>query len=181
MLVHLGVSFADYLGNEHAATAIEMLRDRRETVKREILERIRRAKAFFDHLSKEELTRRNDQSKIVFRERPHERSVHREIKCPACGSPAVMTGEIVGRGPVRIDERNTAIEREVRVLPTKLRCPHCELKLDGFQEMRQAGLGSVYTVDESEDPIEFFGIDPSDYIDPDEFIRQHFGPEYDNE
>jgi hypothetical protein len=92
-----------------------------------------------------------------------------------------MTGDIVGRGPVRIDEGSTTIEREARVLPTKFLCPHCELKLDGFQEMRQAQFGAVYKILEHEDPVEFFGIDPSDYIDPEEFMRDHFGPEYDNE
>jgi hypothetical protein len=109
------------------------------------------------------------------------RRLIREVVCPACGSAALIAGNVVSRGPAKIDEASTTIEREVRVLPTKCRCSFCELKLDGFQEMRQAGLGSVYTVEETEDPVEFFGIDPSDYIDPDQFLNDYFAPDYENE
>ena len=50
-----------------------------------------------------------------------------------------------------------------------------------FTSSAPAFFGNVYTVEESEDPVEFFGIDPTDYIDPDQFLADNFGPEYDNE
>jgi hypothetical protein len=181
LLKHLGVSFVEFLGEEHAATAVEMLRDRRAAIKKEVLDRIQAAKAVYRELPTEERLRREARWSERREEVLKANSAHRETKCPACGSSAIMSGNRVSRGPVRIDESSNKIEREVRILPTTFRCPHCQLKLDGFQEMRQAGLGTVYTVIEEEDPVEFFGIDPSEYIDPDEFLREHYGPEYDNE
>ena len=38
--------------------------------------------------------------------------------------------------------------------------------------MNEAGLGTVYTITEGEDPIEFFGIVPEEHVDIDEMIRQ---------
>jgi hypothetical protein len=182
LLKHLGKDFNDFLGQEHAKTAVEMLRDRRETIKKEVLDRISAAQKLFEQLTPEEKSKRAQQRadtlKDLFQEN---RWLLRETKCPACGLSATMAGNVVGRGPVRIDESSTTIDREVRILPTKFRCTHCELKLDGFQELRQANLGNVYTVEESEDPVEFFGIDPSDYIDRDQFLADNFDPGYDNE
>lgn len=182
LLKHFGTNFNDFLGDDHATTAIEMLRDRRETIKKEVLDRITAAQKLFGGLLPEEKAKRAEQWTSILKDLlQNNRRLLREIKCPACGLSAIMAGNIVGRGPVRIDESSTTIDREVRILPTKFRCTHCELKLDGFQELRQANLGNVYTVEESEDPVEFFGIDPTDYIDPEQFLADHFGPEYDNE
>lgn len=79
---------------------------------------------------------------------------------------------VVGRSPVRIDEDSAAITREVRVLPNKLHRAFCDLILLSFQELREADWGTIYTVQE-EDPIEFFGIDPEEYIDVNEIIRRY--------
>lgn len=181
LLKHLGLNFEDFLGSDHAATAVAMLLDRRESIKNEICNRIAAFRRSFETQPAEERARKVDRwiasEADTFKKNP----LFRKATCPACGCSAVMTGEQVGRGPVRIDESNTTIEREVRVLPTRFRCLCCDLRLTGFQEMRQAGLGGVYTVIESEDPVEFFGIEPSDYIDPDEYMREHFAPEYENE
>lgn len=181
LLKHFGTGFDKFLGPDHAKTAVEMLRDRRETIRHDVLDRIGAAKKFFQGLLEGEQAKRRERWEPTVEKALKEHPVLRGVKCPACGSKAVMTGDIVGRGPVRINEANTVIEREVRVLPTKFLCRACDLKLDGFQEMRQAQFGAVYKVLENEDPVEFFGINPSDYIDAEEFIREHTGPEYDNE
>jgi hypothetical protein len=182
LLKHLGKDWKDFLGDDHAAAAIEMLSDRRETIKKQVQDRISTAKKLFAGLAAEEKTKRAGQWAATAKELLQaNRRLSREIKCPACGLSGLVAGSVVGRGPVRIDETSNTIDREVRILPTKFRCTHCELKLDGFQELRQANLGNVYTMQESEDPIEFFGIDPADYIDPDQFLADNFGPDYDNE
>jgi len=181
LLRHLGTDFNDFLGVDHAGTALRMLRDRRESIKKEVQDRIAGARTAYAQLSAEERSAREQRWGSQIAELLAANPVRRKVGCPACGQPAVVTGDTVSRGPVHIDESNASIEREVRVLPTQLTCPHCGLKLDGFQEMRQASFGAIYTVSESEDPVEFFGIDPSDYIDADKFVREYLAPEYDNE
>jgi hypothetical protein len=93
----------------------------------------------------------------------------------------VMGGETVSRSPVRINEAEGTIIREARVLPNLFICPFCRLRLSGFQELKEAGLGAVYRIEEEEDPIEFFGIIPEEHIEIDQLVRDHFAPEYDNE
>jgi hypothetical protein len=60
-------------------------------------------------------------------------------------------------------------------------CPFCKLKLSGYQEVNEAGVGVIYKIEEEEDPIEFFGIVPEEHVDVDELVRNHFADEYDNE
>lgn len=60
----------------------------------------------------------------------------------------------------------------------------CNLVLNSYQELNEAGLGNLYTLDEEEDPVEFFGIEPEDYVDVDEIIRKYgedYYSEYNNE
>jgi hypothetical protein len=42
-------------------------------------------------------------------------------------------------------------------------------------------LGAIYTVGEEEDPIEYFGIDPEEYVDVEALARDYFAEEYQNE
>jgi hypothetical protein len=92
-----------------------------------------------------------------------------------------MSGESISRGPARVDEDAASIQREVRVLPNLLRCPVCNLKLDGYQEMLEAGLGTIYTTIEDEDPIEFFGIIPEEHVDVEKLVREYHEGGYMNE
>ena len=74
---------------------------------------------------------------------------------------------------MRIDEAEGTIKREVRVLPNLFRCAFCKLNLSGFQELNEADVGDLYTIEEHTDPIEFFGIDPEDYVDIDEIMQKY--------
>jgi hypothetical protein len=44
---------------------------------------------------------------------------------------------------VSIDEDANTIQREVRVLPNRLRCGLCNLSLTSYQELKGADLGSI--------------------------------------
>lgn len=181
LLRHMGQSFEEFLGEDHAPTALAMLRDRRETLKKEIEDRIRASAKAYAALTNDAKANLEEKWKPKIADWLRGHKLHRTASCPACKSRGAMTGEIVSRGPVRIDESQSAIEREVRVLPTKFWCPFCSLRFDGYQEMRAAGLGGIYTRTEDEDPVEFFGIDPHDYVDVSALMRELHQQEYDNE
>jgi hypothetical protein len=177
LLRHLGRDFEDFLGDEHARLAQETLADRRDTIKREVQEKLAAARKAFEKLTDEQKTPLEKKAMASWMKT---NSLNRLDKCPACGLEAGIGGEIVGRSPARIDEG--VIVREARVLPNVLRCPYCSVILKGFQELNEAGRGSVYILIEEEDPIEFFGIDPEEYVDVDELLRnrdEDFG--YSNE
>lgn len=181
LLKHITRDFTDFLGDEHERIAEEVLRDRRDTIKKEVQEKLAKARKFYADATAEWKAVRPGQVLPVIEAWIRASHFHRQCKCPACNMTAAMGGENVGRSPVRIDEDSSTIRREVRVLPNVLLCPICKLQLKGFQELNEAGSGAVYTVEEEEDPIEFFGIVPEEHVDIDELVRNHFADEYQNE
>jgi hypothetical protein len=92
-------------------------------------------------------------------------------KCPACGSDAALGGKPVGVS--REFLREGSLMYETRVLPTGFICNVCDLKLNGLGELMAAGFPYEFTTMDERDPVEFFGVDPMDYIDTDEIIRSY--------
>jgi hypothetical protein len=45
--------------------------------------------------------------------------------------------------------------------------------------MNEAGLGAIYTIEEEEDPIEFFGIVPEEHVDVEALVKEHLADMYD--
>jgi hypothetical protein len=183
LLTHLQRDFADFLG-DHEALAVETLKDRRDSIKKEVQEKLSAARKFYEGLT-DDARKGTD---VVAHEKTSswlmDNILRRKDSCPACGSDAVIGGETVGRTPVRVDEEANTISRDVRVLPNKLRCAYCKLTLLSFQELREAERGNIYTVEQNEDPVEFFGIDPEEYVDVDEIVRRYgddMASSYENE
>lgn len=48
LLNHLKLSFSDFVGDEHKAFAVDMLKDRRDNIKKEVLDKISAAKQYFE-------------------------------------------------------------------------------------------------------------------------------------
>jgi hypothetical protein len=165
LLKHLNRSLTDFLGGEHGPVAVEALKDRRDTIKKEVQEKLSAARKFFGEQSPEWRAERGAMAAQAVDSLVKASRLARVCTCPACKNKAIISGESVARSPVRIDEAEGTIKREVRVLPNLFRCPFCKLHLSGFQELNEADVGDIYMIEEHQDPIEFFGIDPEDYVD----------------
>ena len=172
LLAHLGRDFPDFLG-EYSAGALESLKDREANIKQEVQKKIGIAKSGYEKLSSEEKTATDAEARVKTTVWRKESRLRQKTSCPACGNESVVSGEVVGRSPVRIDEDDLTISREVRVLPNKLQCAFCGLLLTSFQELREAERGTIYVVYEVEEPIEFFGIDPEEHINIDDLMRRY--------
>jgi hypothetical protein len=184
LLSHLGRNFADLLGEEHGRVAVEALKDRRDTIKKDVQEKLAAARKFYAAQTADWKAERSARTTTATEALVKASRLTRTCTCPACGDRAIVSGESVSRSPVRIDEAEGTIKREVRVLPNLFRCPSCKLNLSGFQELNEAGLGEMFTIEEHEDPVEFFGIDPEQYVDIDEIMRKYAEDQfsdYDNE
>ena len=70
------------------------------------------------------------------------------------------------------------LNERLGVLPNLLNCPFCKLNLNGYQELKEAQLGAIYTIEKEEDPIEFFGIDPEEYVNVDELVQNYMAEQY---
>lgn len=176
LLTHLKRDFADFLGDQEGV-AVETLKDRKDTIKKDVQEKLAAARRSYEKQSDEYKQEKSATGIAATESWLKGQRLRRKSTCPACGNTAVVSGETVGRSPVRIDEDANVIRREVRVLPNRLRCGFCNLSLSSYQELKEAGLGSIYTIGEEEDPIEFFGIEPEDYVDVEEIVRK-YGEDY---
>jgi hypothetical protein len=159
--------------DEHGRVAVEALRDRRDTIKKDVQEKLAAARKFYAEQTLEWKTERTAKADPATDALVRSSRFARVCSCPACKNKAIVSGESVTRSPVKIDEALGTIKREVRVLPNLLRCPLCNLNLNGFQELNEAGVGEIYTIEEHVDPIDFFGIDPEDYVDVDEILQRY--------
>ena len=181
LLTHISSGFADFIGEDHKSFAVDMLKDRKEGIKKEVQDKISAAKQAFEKQTLEWKAERLAATAPTRDGWIAQSRFRKGCTCPACRSKAVIGGESVSRGPAKIDEASGQISREVRVLPNVLFCPLCGLSLTGYQQMREARLGDIYTVIDAEDPIEFFGIDPEEHVDLDKMMREYHEMEYNNE
>lgn len=88
----------------------------------------------------------------------------------------LISGEIAGRSTPQVGEEG--ITWDVRVLPTHLHCEVCGLDLQGHDELHHAEVGDEYVVADSEDPLEYYGIDARDLVSIEDLIDE---PEYGND
>ncbi|TLU70633.1 hypothetical protein [Lichenicoccus roseus] len=181
LLRHVSRNFKDFLTADHAKFVENILKDRRDNLKREVQEKVAKAKKFYLNAPDDWKTEKAEAFAAKLDLYVKSSKLRRKWQCPSCDMTAAMAGEAIGRSPARIDPDEVTITREVRVLPNSFQCPYCRLSLNGFQEMKEAGLGAVYTVEEEEDPIEFFGIVPEEHVDVDKIVENYYRDEYDNE
>lgn len=172
LLAHLQYDFADLLGS-HGEVAILALKDRRDSITREVQEKLAAARKSYRELSAEDRESRTPATNQQIEAWLKDSKYRKKCSCPACENTAVIGGETVGRSPARIDEDANTISREVRILPNKLRCAFCNLVLTSYQEVKEADRGNIYTVEEEQDPIEFFGIEPEEYVDVEDLINRY--------
>ncbi len=173
LLAFMKRDFDDFLGTEHGRFAAEAVKDRRDTIRKDVQSKLSAARKMYAEHSPEWVTEHLAKFSPVMDLSIKGSRLRQRAECPACGNPAVVGGEGVGRSPVKIDEQGGTISREVRVLPNAFKCLFCQLELAGYQELREAGLGTIYVVEEQEDPIEFFGIDPEEYVDVDALLQKY--------
>lgn len=91
--------------------------------------------------------------------------------CPSCKNVGLLGGSPVGHSAPILKDKG--IYREVRIVPEVFECKCCELKIKGIDELMAAGFAHEFRTLDEQDIIEHFGIDPLDYIDTDEIIREY--------
>jgi hypothetical protein len=71
------------------------------------------------------------------------RRLGHRVKCPACGTTGLVTGEPISGANKTIDE-DFIIETQ-KHLPSRFECIACGLKISGLPQLVHAGLGDSYT------------------------------------
>jgi hypothetical protein len=166
------LAFEDLFGQEQADSAREIITAGAEDVESSVKQEIADRRRDFDELEPEEREARRARGvpEVI-----KQVSQHLATPCPACGTRGWLSGKVLAWSDPRVGDDQ--IERDASVLPTSFACPACGLELKRHGELIHAGLGDQYSITEAEDPLEYYGIDPHDYVDPADFFEEDYGNE----
>lgn len=185
LVLSMGETLEGLFGEEEAKAATEML----EEIKEGVIGKVKSAiaahqKVFTGKPEKEQeaLQKKAEEegNKLAFQR-------HHRVDCPACGSVATVQGTPFGKERVKNEEDLVIVSQAVS--PNSFSCLACGLKLNGYAELDAAEMGGHYTRTTEYSPEEYYGlihpddVDPADYIDVDEYMRNYMSDyrEYDNE
>lgn len=76
------------------------------------------------------------------------------VKCPACGSAAMVVGEPIA-APAKVIKDDQIVVTQ-SFLPAKFECVACELKISGLPQLSAAGLGDTYKATFTYDAAEYY-------------------------
>jgi len=152
LLANMGKGLADCFNDEEATRAQEMIDALATTATKEIEELIATCRTTWDSYDAGERATRTQVAAAAAR-----RSLGHVVKCPCCGSPALLTGNPIGPSITSTEEQELFTQQ--RMLPSAFSCEACGLQIREYARLKAAGLGAVFTWTTTEDPIDFFGIE----------------------
>lgn len=175
LMNHLGLDLQEFLGKEEATVAQriigELLEEDKtvvETLKAEIIKK-------FEYLTETEREKRIDEHTPEFEwARVKSGEVVKSEKCPCCGNKGFLAGEVTGKKPPSLEEGEIVLK--LIVTPIFFRCSICGFKIEGYGKLRIVSLADQFEYAEVLDPVDYFGIDPMDYIN-DEQMRDYYAPD----
>jgi hypothetical protein len=103
------------------------------------------------------------------------RQAGHRVKCPSCGSPALVQGSPVGTVATEVCD-DEVVQRQT-MMPASFACLACDLRVVGLSRLSACGLGDAYTAKTTFSGAEFFGLYTED--DLDQARGEAAGPEED--
>lgn len=164
-----GKGLAELFGDEEANNAEELLAEERSEVEGTVRSSISAHKKVFDAKSPEDKAAARASADTLAKRLSWEG--HHRVDCPACGSPASVSGVLYGQEQVSHDDGEVVVRQPVS--PRAFECSACGLKLNGYTQLEVAGMGGRHTRTSRYTPEDYFGLDDPDNFEPD--------LEYDNE
>lgn len=170
LLRHLGLEMDEFFSEDQAESARQVIADLAQATESDVTERIADRRRRFAEINDPERARLmalGTDSSVA------EINWMKVATCPSCGTRSPIRGEVSEFAQPRVGADE--IELSAKVLPTGFRCPACELELSDHGEMHYAGLGDQYSVVRTEDPVDFYGIDPLDRVSAEDFFEPDYG------
>lgn len=160
-----GKSLEDLVGSEEVGAVEQQIGTLEDQLKKEAHDVVRQRKTSFDELEVESRLERVKQAKEEAADRRTWQD--RVVKCPSCGSDALLSGKVVRSLPPNVTE--DGVEERAVIMPTSLECFACELTLTKYGYLFHLGFGDQQIVESWKDPVEYFGIEfnPEDFFEPD--------------
>lgn len=180
LVEHLGYSLEDVLDKGEAAIAREKIESAEEEIRNEVKKKVGQLQARIGFLSADELAARRKTAEPVFlfARTSGGKGIFRK-KCPCCGSLGTLSCDKIGTYPPKLVD-GEIVDHDI-YWPTAFDCRVCGLALSGNAELNVVDLGDQMIDENTYDPVDFFEIDPSDYITDEMLQEQMMDHDYGND
>jgi len=164
-LDYIDKDLKSFLGKREAIVAKKMISALLDNKKDEAFKIIKYHKDLFNELPIEERLEKINRSKSI-RDAKY-KSIKRgiDIKCPACEGAAKIYGELISSSIPR--DNDGELVQESSYLPKRLQCFSCDLHIEGYTLLHGIDLGDPFQKYDVLDPVDYYDIDPYQYIEDD--------------
>jgi hypothetical protein len=161
LLAFQGKTLADLFGEAEAEAADKMIKGDKKNLKKAVLKSIADATSSFASLNTAEKkeNRIRGRSESLLRKG----TTGKPIVCPACRASGLLTGEPIRATEPKLYDEHLVVE--TAFLATTFQCFSCALLIEGHDKLSAADLGGQYSLVESYDPKEYYGVAPDYYED----------------
>jgi hypothetical protein len=166
LLIAQKLSLNDLFGSEEGKAAEIMITEEESTTKKTVLDKISAYKKVFTELPVDQQALR---IKVATDEIRKNYSKAKIVKCPSCGTDALLSGDLISLSEAKLD--GSEIRQERRYIPTKFGCVACGLTLTGYQQIKHTDFSGQFTLTDYLDPLDFHGIDPEEHVDIDQIVK----------
>lgn len=142
-------------GTDEAEAAQTLIAGLKDGAAKSVKKTIEAHKTIWDGKSKAERTKLAAQAEIL----ADRHSGHR-VKCPSCGSNALLHGNAIGAPKIEIQDQFVVEKKPM--LPSGFECTACGLKVLGYSKLNASGLGDSFTLTSRYDVAEYFGASTED-------------------
>lgn len=181
-LEHLNRNLKDLFPSSSVAHVTKVIDGYKRGIDGEVKKRIAACKAVYDQLDGSEKKQRQKKSVELLKDLRKSVENSSTHQCPSCANFGLLSGEITEYSDSKIIDNEIVYDK--RIFPTNFKCLVCNLNLSSYSELVSAGISSSFTVQEIQDPIEYFNINPRDYLSSDEIeeiVREYQYDDYGND
>jgi hypothetical protein len=174
----LGTSMSEFFGEFEAKAASRIISEVKDETIKKVKSEIADRSSKFGFLTAEEQAARKAKQPDFKEATFTSGEACKKAVCPACANLGLLYGSTFGFQPSRLTDDGIV---SIRIYtPERFKCEVCGLNLTGIEELRVAELADQFTTSSTEDPVEFFGIDPIEYVSIED-MRRHLHDDYGND
>ena len=161
LLASIGSSLELFIGKDEAAVATTMIAAARDKSAKAVMGSIHAHKAVWENKEEDEQSKLDAQASAWATRHDGHR-----VKCPACGSQALVFG-VAAAAPIRTISGDQITEAQ-QYLPSKFECVACGLKISSYSQLNACGLGEMYKATFNYNAAEYYqSSDPYEGFEPD--------------
>lgn len=161
LLDSMGVDLKDFVGDEEADTALKVIAASLDEAAKAVESEVAaHRKVWLNKDGEEQAHLESAALSWATKELGH------RVKCPACQSPALVTGDAISAPSVTLSEDEITETQEF--LPNWFQCVACGLKITGLSKLNVVGLGDRYKNTKTFEAAAYYNPeDEYDYYEPD--------------